>query len=51
MAHLVGHGHVGDGGGDVLAIVHEGDDAGVEGLEGSPVVLGEEGGEQQVGED
>ena len=40
MSHLVGHGDVRDRGGHVLAVVHEGDDARVEGLEGASVVLG-----------
>ena len=40
MAHLVGHRDVGDCGGDVLPIVHQGDDASVQGLEAAAVVLG-----------
>ena len=40
VAHLMGHCNVGDCGGDVLPVVHQGDDAGVQGLEAAAVVLG-----------
>ena len=39
VTHLVSHGHVGHGGGDRLAVVHESDDARVETLVAAPVVL------------
>ena len=39
MPHLMGHGHVGDRRRHVLAVVQEGDDAGVEAFQASAVVL------------
>ena len=39
VAHLVSHGHVGHGGGHVLPIVHQGDDARVETLVAPAVML------------
>ncbi len=39
MAHLVGHGDVGDGRRNVLAVVQEGDDPCVEALQAATVML------------
>ena len=39
VPHLVRHGHVGHGGRDVLAVVHQGDDARVETLVAPAVML------------
>ena len=43
MAHLVGHGDVADGWRHVLPVVHQRDDARVEGFEAASVVLGRRG--------
>ena len=39
MTHLMSHGYMGDCRGDMLAIVHQGDDAGVQALETTAIVL------------
>ena len=39
MAHLMSHGYMGHCRGDMLAIVHQGDDASVQTLEAAAVVL------------
>ena len=39
VTHLVGHGHMGHSRGHVLAVVHQGDDAGVQTLVAPAIVL------------
>ena len=39
MTHLMSHGYMGHCRGDMLAIVHQGDDAGVQALETTAIVL------------